>query len=124
MLSNKRHLQEYAIDPVEIIFSMLSQWKAVLLVSLIAAIAVSGMKYIRDVKNYNSAANAQQDEVTVAEDKDEQIESIYSGLADNDRLIVEQTMRLRNSLEAKNKYMNDSVLMHLNPYNVKVLSFT
>ena len=103
MLSNKRHLQEYAIDPVEILFSMLSQWKAVLLVSLIAAIAVSGMKYIRDVKNYNSAANAQQDEVTVAEDKDEQIESIYSGLADNDRLIVEQTMRLRNSLEAKNK---------------------
>lgn len=124
MLSNKRHLQEYAIDPVEILFSMLSQWKAVLLVSLIAAIAVSGMKYIRDVKNYNSAANAQQDEVTVAEDKDEQIESIYSGLADNDRLIVEQTMRLRNSLEAKNKYMNDSVLMHLNPYNVKVLSMT
>lgn len=108
-----------------IFWDFLMQWKAVLILSLITAVLVSGIKYRKDSAEY-AAAIAAANEYNITEAQAEQrIHDILDALPDEDKGFVKHALGYKSLLSEKLKYQAESPLMGIdyNHTNVMTLCF-
>lgn len=113
------------LDLKEIIWNLLSQWKAVVLSALIIAVMVCGAKYMKDIKAYNVAVAAQQE---AAEEMrlstDERIEKALSMVPEEEQVLVNYITKEQEWINEQKKYLQESILMKTDPTNQRVLKLT
>ena len=114
----------FGISIADYLRKMLLQWKAILLVSLILALAVSALNYSKQMKSYNEISAMTNTEAEENISPEAKIETILSGLSADDRLAVEQLIRQGKWLHERNKYLEESLMMNYDPYNVKTISMS
>ena len=106
------------IDLKEVIWKLLSQWKAVILVSVAMAVLICGAKYVLDSKSYSKAEEAMknaesQADLSVDEKIEKQLEQLPSEERDALRVIIQQ----KKLLAREQEYLDNSILMNLDPTN-------
>ena len=119
-INTNRQLLE--IDFRELIYKLLSQWKAILIVSIAAALLICGLKHVRDV----SAYKAEQEAAKIAEQQasvplEERIATALEALPDEDREIVAFLVQEKRWINEQRDYFNKSILMKTDPSNQRVL---
>ena len=107
----------------ELMWDLLGQWKAILVVAVVAAIVVPGAKFLKDTLDYKAALN--QAEATAAQadvPTEERVESVLSGLAPEDRDVVSYLLRQQEHVRSLNAYLNESIWLNANPYDERYVS--
>ena len=105
-----------------IVTELLLQWKAILIVALLMALIVPGLKYSRDMKSYNDEC-AKQEESKDEKSADEKVEDILAALSASDRSDVEYVIEEKDWVRKQREYLNKSILMNTNPTNQRTLLF-
>ena len=114
--------KEFEIDFKEVLWSLLSQWKAVLLTALIMAVLVAGLKYYKSVAAYNAAVeNARQAEEMAKAPSEQQIEEVLNKLSPDDRQVVEYIVQQKAWLDEEKDYFINSILLQTNPTSQRTL---
>ena len=115
------------IDLKELIWDIVSQWKAVVLASLLMALLFCGAKYVKDNSNYRAVLEQQKE--TEAQknlynnlSKEEQIANIIKTLSVEDAEDVWLVVQEKEWLEKQKEYLTDSLLMGVDPTDQHVLS--
>ena len=122
------------INVRELIWNLLEQWKAIVIVALIFGIICTGFMYHREVGIYN-AELAKKTEMANALDgfvpeenggyfdeyTEQVIESNIESLSEEDQLAVRNLIQMHNSLNASKEYCSQSILMNIDPVNKKTL---
>lgn len=109
------------INLKEVVWNLLEQWKAILIVALLMALLVSGAKYVKDSRAY-SAKKAEMDmEAQTDISADERIEEILSALPENERLTAEYLIKQNEWLDAEKDYVGNSILFKTDPTNQRTL---
>ena len=111
---------EIRINFKEVIWDLLSQWKAVLIVSLVVMVIVTGAKYHKDSNAYKAAMSAKDAAQTEAS-ADERISDILAALPEDEVETVEFLVNQNEWVETEKEYMNNSILMNTNPSNQRTL---
>lgn len=112
--------QGMEINLREIIWDLLSQWKAVLIAALIMMLLVTGAKYHRDSNAYDAAMQDKEAAQTEST-PDERIADILEALPDDEVATVEYMIKQNEWIETEKEYMNNSILMNTNPANQRTL---
>lgn len=113
---------EPEINLIDVIWGLLSQWKAVFVVSLIMALLLTGLKYYKDTNAYNASVKNQEEIEAMSKlSPEEQISSILEGLSEEDRLGVEYVIKQKEWLAKGKSYLRDSILMNTDPTNQRTL---
>lgn len=113
-LKNKKI--EEAVNIRDLVWNLLSQWKAVLIVALIMAVLTTGYKYMSDSKSYEEAKNARNGaEETKTLSADEQIEKILEGFSEEDKNTIEYMVQQKEWVDKQKDYINNSILMNVDP---------
>ena len=124
------------IDLKELIWRLLEQWKAIIALGIIVAILFSGFMYTKNTeKQFNALDTENADSIINDMNDTENADSIINDMNDtenadnilNDLKDEDQTAILSVWQEYKAKaniqeYVNSSLLMRMDPYDVKVLS--
>lgn len=99
---------EREINLIDIFWGILFNWRQILCVGIVFAVLLSGVKYARDIKNYQKEQNVteEQGKTELTESEEEQVES---------------AKELMERIEEYEDYLNTSVYMQLNPYEKHVL---
>ena len=105
-----------------IIWNLLSQWKVVLVVAILVALLVPGMKYAKDLKDYETSLRSQK-EVDKQESlsSDEKIAAILEPLSASDKSDVEFVLKEKEWIRKEKAYLNTSILMREDPTNQRLL---
>ena len=104
------------IDIKEVLWKLLAQWKAVLLISLVMAMLLSGAKYLTDNNRYKEGLSARKE--AAEQNKiapEERVSKILNGLSGEDAEIIEKTIREQDWLDAQKEYIENSILMNIDP---------
>lgn len=110
------------IDLKKLCWDILSQWKAVLVLSIIIAILVCGAKYSKDIVAYNDALRAQKEaEEQKTLSQDERISNIIDSLPDSDIEKVRYIVQEKRWIAKQKAYFKKSVLMQTDPTNQREL---
>lgn len=110
------------IDPKAIVWGLLSQWKAVVIVSIAMALLVCGYKYHKDVETYHAEIDAQKERAELAKlSVEERIGKVLESLSDEEKTPVLYITREQEWIDEQKKYLNNSILMHTDPTNQRVL---
>lgn len=121
MMDNRKSINRN-LELTDIIWDILTQWKALLIVSLVVALIISGLKYSNDMKSYNAAKSAEnKQEEIITGDPEQQIQDVLAGLPQSDRVLVMQAIKQGQWIEDKNSYIEDSLFMKMNPYDIRIL---
>lgn len=106
-------------DIRDIIFKLIIQWKAVLLVCVIFAFIMTGMKYYKDITSYRAALLLEQEQQAMSlSEIDSKTNDILEGLG-KDRAAVELILKQESWIEQERQYLNDSIYMQCEPGRVK-----
>ena len=108
--ANKRRNDELIIDLKELFWRLLEQWKAIVVFALIIALLFSGLMYLR--------ISSRVEEEAVVKTPDE----ILSELSPDDQEAVLGAFTLREARDKVQKYISESPLMSLDPYNVNTVT--
>lgn len=122
-MSNQSYRQQtIELDYKEIIWKLLQQWKALLLIALLVAGLMAGAKYRNDQAAYNAAVQAKaEEEAQSTLPVDERIEMVLQTLADSERDSVMFVVSEKEWLNHQYEYIHDSILMKTDPTNQRVL---
>ena len=116
---------EMEIDLKYIIWKLLSQWKAVLLVALLAAALLCGLKHSKDVKAYNEKMAAQNENAKKAEmSLEDRIAEVMDVLPAEDRGSVTYMIEQKEMANDYKEYMGESILFNTNPASQRTLMVT
>lgn len=96
---------EREINLIELFWDILLSWRQIICVAVLIAFMVSGMKYVLDSRVYRMEQNAEQGNSLSAMEQ-EQVEDA--------RTMIERIKNYQN-------YLNESVLMQVDPYNKPVV---
>lgn len=121
---NKQMSQQHYIDIdfKELTWRLLSQWKAIMIVSLIMAVVVCGTKYALDVKEYEAEATAKNNNINEATPSDdEQIAAIMEALPESERETVSLIINEKEWVENQKAYISQSILLKTDSTNQRVL---
>ncbi len=121
MDGNNRIENRKEIDFTEIVWVLLSQWKMILLSALIMAVLLGGVNYLKAVRSYN-AKKGSSEPVVENVDVDEQISTIMGSLEPSKQLAVRNAVNQKKYLDARDKYTRESILINLDPYNLRVIN--
>ena len=111
-----------AVNIRDMIWDLLSQWKAVLIVAVITAILATGAKYIQDNNQYNAELEKKAQAEKMADiSVDEQIETVLSALGEEDRATVEYIVKQKDWVRSEKDYIANSILLNENPTNQRTL---
>ncbi len=113
---------ETEVDLRELLWGLLDQWKAVLIVAFVAAALVPAVKLFRDNRSYQAAvkeaeATAQQAELPEGEG----IEKVLETLSAEDRGAVELLVQQQELVKTQSGYLNNSILLSMDPANQRTL---
>ena len=125
--------QEIVIDIKDILWKLLSQWKAILLVSIVTALIVCGTGYLKDMRAYKAQqmadAEARKQSSLPAGDR---ISDLLEALPEEDREAVQELIREREWLSDQREYLRESIYMNLDaadqimvvqPFEIKVSDY-
>ena len=103
------HNYEQEIDLKDLMFAVFHKWRGIILVAVILGILLGGYKLGAGLINKGSGENAEDTEVTYAEDQDiyERTQALYE-------LEIED---LKEKIKAQETYLTNSILMRISPYN-------
>lgn len=98
---------EQEINIIDLFWSILLAWRQIICCGIITAILISGLKYVLDSRAYHRARNTEKEQVEVelTSEEEEQLETA-------------RTMLKR--IKDYEKYLNESVLMQIDPYEKPV----
>ena len=113
-MNNRYVPREIEIDLIEVIWRLLAQWKAILIIAIAFAVLMPSVMYIKDNRAYLAALKEKTENVTKLADIDQTIEIILSGLEEADRPAVEQAVINDDIIAAKQDYLFNSLLVNLN----------
>lgn len=108
-----RERKEREVTLQELLWKIIFGWRRLLICALVLGIIAGAVKYSGDNKAYEaakSAANAPE---------------VSEQLTEEEQLQIQETKAVQTALDESRKYMQDSVLMSVDPYaeNVLVLQF-
>ena len=113
---------ETEVDVKECLWEIITQWKAVLLVSLIMALLVCGAKHLKDLQSYKSQMAAQKEiEEHISLSAEEEVTKTLEKLPDNERSTVEHIIREQEWIDEQRAYLQNSVLMNTDTSNQRAL---
>ena len=112
----------YTVNIADVIWDLLSQWKAILIVALLTALILTGIKYYKDTNAFNAAAsnNIESEEMT-GKSADDSINKVLNTLPDDERATVEYLVHQDDWMDSEMEYINNSILMNNNPTNQRTL---
>lgn len=114
---------EVKLSLVEILWDLLSQWKAILAVALVMALVIPGVKLLRDSKAYAAMqAQAADEETEVMLPTDEAIEQALTALPTGDRDAIEMLIQQQSLIEAQTEYLQTSLLLNSDPVHQRNLT--
>ena len=112
-----------AFNSKEVIWDLLEQWKAILIVAILCALIIPGLKYAKDMNSYKAQlANKQAEEAqgtTVS--VEEKTEEILSALSDADRSDVLYVLDAKEWIRKQRDYLNESIIMNVDPTNQRTI---
>ncbi len=114
--------QRVQLDLKELMWRLLSQWKAIILFSVIVAILLCGTKYHKDMQSYKVAKEAltkSSGQATLSQT--EQINSILSSLSEEEKNAVYYVVSQKEWLNYEKEYTQKSIFMKTDPTNQRVL---
>lgn len=109
------------IDVKDLLWRIFSSWKCLLIFVLVLSICITTVFYLKDLRDYNNQVKAQ--EVLNKELSDEEKEDLLSSLTDADRKKIESLLSASKTIDRLQSYMNNSLLMKLDPFNMDVAEF-
>lgn len=101
ILMETQEKMEREINLMELFWNILFSWRQILCFTVCFSILISGVKYVKDIRNYETTQNVEIDEIDLTADEQAQVE---------DAKIMMQRV------ENYEKYLNESALMQINPY--------
>lgn len=117
MENNRLRTEEREINLLDLLEKILYAWRGVLVLAIIFAILLPVMQYVRADKAYKAALN------TTAEEHLEELEIELSQVElEKIEYAKESRRQILAQLEEKQQYMEDSVLMKLNPHHKPVVT--
>ena len=105
----------------DLLWELASRWKLLLLSGFIGLLLLASFVYSSAIKNYNISINAVENSPETIAEIDDEIESIYMSLPEEDRNAVRFVIRQEESIEKIHNYLEQSVLMNLDPENTQIL---
>lgn len=116
------HNQEIEINVKELLWNIVSQWKACFIIALIIAALLTAGEYFKDNNTYKNALEGQkQDEEMAGIPVDEQIEKMIDALPEADRTEVVHFVQEKEWLETEKEYYSNSILLQVNPTSQRTL---
>lgn len=111
---SKNEISEREITLYDLFWNIILQWRWIVGGVLLGAILISGIKFMKDYMDYNSAPTVLDTEGV------EEAESTLDYWQKNDLSSAEDIQELIN---LEQQYLKESVLMNQNPYKQNVLTF-
>ena len=120
---------EQRINFRAVLGKLLIQWKPILIVAVVFALATTSVIYMRDMKDYKKSMQAlpeisvdnsllaEGDNLNMDGDNSELIQKNLLLLKEEEREDVERLIQMKESYWEIQQYMDQSTLMHLNPGN-------
>lgn len=105
-LYNFNQSEEEDINLFDIFIELLKHWRLIIITTVVAAILVSGLKYMKDSSTI---------EITKT-DKTISMQELQKKLTDDEQSALSQAEIVKNQLEEKKNYQSNSVLMNIKPY--------
>ena len=114
---------EMQINLKEVLWDLLEQWKAIILVALAMAVLMTGAKFVKD----SQAAKEERQVIAESEEnaklsEEERIDNIMESLDEEDKPDVLYTANRLVWLERQKEYITNSILMNVDSSNVRTLS--
>ena len=106
--------REIELNLIEVMWGLLAQWKAILIVALAFAVLVPSVVYVKDSQTYQAELKAKSENATKLAHIDQAIDKALSGLEEADRPAVEQAVINDDIIAAKQEYLLNSLLVNLN----------
>ena len=107
------------IDFCGVILNLLSEWKAILLVSIVTAIVFSGIKFNVDKKEYDAKVEKiKQIEENMTENEEKEVLNTFSSI---DRAPIELLLSQQEWVKAQKEYLDNSILFNSDPTNQRTL---
>lgn len=107
---NAQNAYEHEIDLKDLLFVILHQWKPVIAVAIAFAVLIGGLKGIPALRNQGNAENAAEKE----EEYKAAMEQYENAIAYSEREI----QNIVSTIETQQEYLENSILMNLNPYSL------
>lgn len=114
-------VREREIDVVKMIFNALSHWRFLFIVGVICAVLVGIKQYRDDVATAQANIQAQFDAANAPEIT---IEYLESQLSDELLQNVKNAVNYREIMSQRQKYMDESIYINIDPYSVDVTYLT
>lgn len=108
--------QEREISLKELFWKIVLAWKEWLICGVIFAVLFAGLRYVKDMRSYQVAiANLESAEENAAEDAAEIV------LTADERQEVQDAKSIQQAMNKSRKYLQESVLMNIDPYQENAL---
>ena len=111
----------FVLEAKELFWSIIAQWKPIVVFSIALAIMVTAGKYYHDYKDYTAAQNGNNNAATTDESSIKSQDDILKGLSESDRLTVEYIIHQEQLIKDEEKYLNNSILLNTDPFNQRTL---
>ena len=112
------------IDLKDLMWKLLMQWKAILLVCIAMALLVPGLKYAKDSNAYKTAiADKKKAEEEVSKPAEERIDAALKLLPADQREDVLFVVQQQDMVSVQKDYLNNSILLNIDPTSQRQLSF-
>ena len=113
---------ETELDIKACLWGIITQWKAVILASLIMAALVCGAKYVKEIQSYKSQM-AEQREIAeqIPLSADEKVTKALEQLPEDERSAVEHIIKEQEWIDEQRDYLQKSVLMNTDTSNQRAL---
>lgn len=118
--TTNRHIG-MVVNIKEILWDLLEQWKAVLITALLMAILVTGAKYAKDMKDYNSAQASKEAAKQSKAPVEERVADVLAALPESERSTVMTIISQNEWIADEKEYINNSILLNSNPTNQRTL---
>lgn len=116
---------EVEINLLDVLWNLLSQWKAVAIVAIITALAITGFKFWRDSRSYQtSLANIETQTQQMDLPTNEVLEQALEGLSKDDQAAVELVVQQSQHAAIESKYLEESILMNTDPTHQRTLTLS
>lgn len=123
MNTNYNPAAEVEIDLIDLMWKLLMQWKAILIVCIITALLVPGAKYIKDRKAYSAALEEQkQAEEESSRPAAERIEEALEPLSETDRSVIRILLQQEEMAALQEDYLNNSISLNTDPTSQRSLT--
>lgn len=111
------------IDLKDLMWKLLMQWKAILLVCIAMAMLISGFKYVKDSNAYKAEITEKKKaEEEVSKPADERIDAALKLLPADQREDVLFVVQQKDMVNVQKDYLNNSILLNTDPASQRQLS--